>query len=417
MTQPNRELSTISRCRLCLSSTVLPAFELAPTPPANNLISPNELSQTDQLYPLRLLLCDACRHLQLQDIVNPELLFRDYLYVSGTSAVFVEHFREYFSALDTYFKPIHKPFVVEIGSNDGTLLQFFLENNYRILGIDPAQSLAEGASGRGITTIPSFFNKQLATKIVKEHDKADAIIANNVFAHIPDIRDFTEGVQLLLNSAGIFVFEVSYLVDVLENTLFDTIYHEHVSYHTLTPLVSFFAGFDLEIFDAHRVNTHGGSIRVFVQHKTSSRATSKRFEDLLLEERRKKLGDLSTYKEFFSQIEVCKLTVCEMVNNLKRSGQSIAGFGAPAKATTLLHHFSLGSNALDFIVDDNPLKQGKFIPGVRIPIVNRDKLKDACPDVLVILAWNFADSIIEQLGWYEKMGGKFLVPLPKPLFK
>ncbi|HEX9780127.1 MAG TPA: class I SAM-dependent methyltransferase [bacterium] len=402
-------------CRLCGSRRVEPVLSLAATPPANAFVDASARGREQERFPLDVRLCRECSHAQLLDVVDPELLFRNYVYVSGTSPVFVEHFRRYAAACirDLGLAPGDE--VLEIGSNDGTFLGFFKEAGLKVLGVDPARAIAEQAAARGIETRPEFFDQALASRLAAEGRRPKLIAANNVFAHADDLHGIAEGVADLLAPDGAFVFEVSYLVDVYEKTLFDTIYHEHLSYHSVKPLIGFFARHGLCLTDALRVDPHGGSLRGVARPAAAHPAASPRVEELVALERRMGLHGSEAFVELMSRIERRGAELTALLSELKASGARFAGFGAPAKATTLMYQFGLGAETLEYIVDESPLKQGLFSPGLHIPVVPASVLQDPArrPDVLVILAWNFAEPIMKQHRGFLEAGGKMIVPLPE----
>ena len=387
-------------------------LSLTPTPPANAFVSQELLDQPQEAFPLDLFFCEDCTHLQLLDIVDPGLLFANYVYVSGTSPVFIEHFNSYTNDILERFKPAAGSLIFDIGSNDGTLLGFFKKAGMNVLGIDPAHEIYNQANDIGIETITDFFTPTLARHIFENKGPAQVITANNVFAHADDLAGIADGIGTLLAPGGVFVFEVSYLLDVYENTLFDTIYHEHLSYHTVKPLVSFFRAHGLELIEAERVSSHGGSLRGFVQHAGGPYPIGQSVSQRLTEEERLKLGKSSTLKQFAANIEDIKQELTTLLRDLKLQGKSIAGFGAPAKATTLMYHFGLGPDVIDFIVDDSPLKQGLYTPGHHISVLPSSELYERKPDYTMILAWNFAEPIMKNHQQFRQNGGKFIVPLP-----
>jgi len=401
-----------STCRLCESPDVELAFALTPTPPANAFVTKEEASGPQRAFPLDVHFCRGCGHVQLLDVVDPGLLFGNYVYVSGTSPVFVEHFRRYAGKLLELARPPAGSLVVDVGSNDGTLLRFFQEAGMRVLGVDPAREIARRASAAGIETLPEFFALSLARRLRAERGPAALLAANNVFAHMDDLGGVADGVRALLAEDGVFAFEVSYLLDVVEKTLFDMTYHEHLSYHSLGPLVGFFQRHDLQLFDVERVPTHGGSLRALVQRAGGPRPVCAAVGELLAEERRTGLDRKETFVSFFDGIEAVKGRLRALLGEVKRQGRTVAGYGAPAKATTLLHHFELGA-ALDFIVDDSPLKQGLYTPGYHIPVLPSQAMYERKPDYVLILAWNFARPIMEKHQRYLNGGGRFIVPLPE----
>lgn len=402
-----------STCRLCDGHDLMRVLSLASTPPANAFVPESALDRPQDRFPLDVYFCRACGHVQLLDVVDPRVLFEHYVYVSGTSPVFVRHFEEYASAVLARFKPTTDGLVVDIGSNDGILLRFFQKAGLRVLGIDPARNIAEDATRAGIETWADFFSPPLAQRIGAERGPAAIVTANNVFAHSDDLRGIAEGVRDLLAPAGVFVFEVSYLADVIEKTLFDTVYHEHLAYHSVKPLVSFFARLGLELFAAERVVSHGGSLRGFVQKAGGPWQADGSVAALVAAEERSGLDRQETIVAFADSIERIKRELTSTLGRLKDEGKRIAGYGAPAKATTLMYHFGLGVDVIDFIVDDSPLKQGLYSPGLHVPVVGPAAIDEKRPDYLLILAWNFAKPIMNKLSNFRASGGRFIVPLPK----
>jgi len=400
-------------CRLCGSTSLELVLSLRPTPPANELRSASETGKEQEKFPLDIFFCNDCHHCQLLDVVSPERLFQNYVYVSGTSPVFVKHFQNYASDVLKKYNLSPGGFVVDVGSNDGTLLQFFKQAGYRVLGIDPAVDISETANENGIPTLTDFFSPALAERIVKDHGSANVIVANNVFAHIDDLKSIVDGIKILLDPEGIFVFEVSYLLDVVEKTLFDTIYHEHLCYHSVGPLKRFFEKNGMELIDTMRVSSHGGSLRAVAKLQNSSRIAAPSVEQLINLEKKLGLDKASTFKKFGDDIQKVGHELKSILASLKNEGKKVAGYGFPAKATTLMHHFEIGPELIDFVIDDNPLKQGLYTPGLNIPVVSSAVLKEQKVDYLLILAWNFAQPIMEKLKDFKQDGGHFIVPLPK----
>lgn len=399
-------------CRLCESIDLELVLALSPTPPANAFVKASLRDEPQELIPLDVFLCRGCGHVQLLDIVDPDVLFRDYVYVSGTSPVFVRHFQEYANQLVDRFRPSPGALAVEIGSNDGTMLGFLQKSGLEVLGIDPAVEISANARARGIETLTEFFDEGLAEEIVRGRGRAALVIANNVFAHADDLRGITAAIQGLLAPNGVFVFEVSYLVDVVEKTLFDTIYHEHLAYHSVAPLKRFFEAHGLDLFAVERVATHGGSLRGFVQRRGDAHKPDGSVERLVSVENALGLDRPETIVAFGADIARKGQALRATLLRLRSEGKRIAGYGAPAKATTLCHQFSLGSDILEYIIDDSPLKQGLLSPGYHVAILPASTLQQTPPDYLVILAWNFADAIIAKLTEFRAAGGQIIVPLP-----
>jgi SAM-dependent methyltransferase len=340
-------------------------------------------------------------------------LFENYVYVSGTSPSFVEHFDDYANDIIERFKPPAGSLVVDIGSNDGTLLAAFKARRLRVLGIDPARDIAARANEVGIETIADFFSQKLAAEIRLRVGAADVITANNVFAHADDLGGIVAGVRELLSPGGVFIFEVSYLANVVADTLFDTIYHEHLAYHSVKPLKKFFAAASMVLFAVERVESHGGSIRGMAGLTGGPHEADGSVADLIALEEEMGLDQAETFRNFAADIGALGARLKALVAHIKAEGKSIAGFGAPAKATTLMYHFGIGAEDLDFIVDDNPLKQGLYTPGIHIPVLASDALYERKPDYVIILAWNFAETIIDKHSAFLEAGGRFIVPLPE----
>ncbi len=400
-------------CRLCGGAHLTLVLELAPTPPANAFVPKEELHKTQQCFPLDVFFCEDCAHVQLLDIVDPSVLFENYVYVSGTSPSFVAHFESYAKSVLDQFKPKPGSLVLDIGSNDGTLLRFFQKAGMKVLGIDPAKNIAEQATKNGIETMATFFSPQIAKDIRGKYGPASVITANNVFAHIDNLEAVVEGIRTLLAPDGVFVFEVSYLVDVFEKTLFDTIYHEHLDYHSVKPLVPFFKRLGMELIEAQRVSSHGGSLRGIAQLKGGPHKVGASVAQAIALEEQLGLDKAQTFRQFGDNINSLKMALGKLLRELKSSGKKIVGFGAPAKATTLMYHFGIGPDLIDFIAEDSPLKQHLFSPGSHIPVLPREALYEQKPDYVLMLAWNFAEPIMKSLKPYKDAGGHFIVPIPK----
>lgn len=413
--EKNKKLAKkVNTCRICTSKNLDQIIDLGETPPANSFLTKKQLKEKELFFPLKVNFCHNCGQLQLTHSVSPDLLFVDYLYTSSTSPVFINHFKYY--AQDIYKKlSLNKnSFVVDVGSNDGILLKPFKEFGVKILGIDPAIKIAKEASNEGLPTLPVFFNNKESKKLKKTYGSADVICANNVFAHVTEIDEIVKGVQHLLKKDGVFVIEFPYLIHFYRKNLFDTIYHEHVSYLSIKPLITLFNRFDLEIFDVDDVSSHGGSTRVYVkksQGKWRVKTSVKHHIDL---ENKLNIHKITTWYEFSKKIDENRQKLLFMLNRLKTKNKKIAGYGAPAKGNTLLNYFKINNNILDYIVDDSPLKQGLYTPGTHIPVVHRDMLKQNTPDYLFLLAWNFAKPIMNNLTWYKNQKGKFIIPVPAP---
>lgn len=411
-TKNKKVVHTRNDCRLCGSRDLVEVLSFGETPLANAYISSDDLGKPEILAPLVVNRCNACKLVQLRDVVDPEILFSNYLYVSGTSPIFVAHFANYAKTVVDKFSLSEDSLVVDIGSNDGVLLSHFKKEGAKVLGVDPAQNIAEEATSRGIPTIAKFFTPDIARDIATEHRKASIITANNVFAHTDDVVGFVESVKELLSPDGVFIFENQYLKDLVEQNLFDMMYHEHLCYYHLTPLVPFFRRLGLRIFDVEHVPTHGGSIRVYVGWEDGPHETSERVAHIQSEETA--LNEVSTYHAFAKRIKTIGTKLHALLTDFRREGKRIVGYGAPAKATTLCYALDIDGEMLEYIVDDAPMKQGLYMPGTHIPIKPSDTLYTDKPDVCLILAWNFADSIVKNHARFAQNGGAFIVPVPEP---
>lgn len=393
-------------CRLCGSTTLNQVvLELAPTPPANEFVRAEDPPQ--ELIPLYLAQCAGCGHVQLPVVVDPVRLFRNYVYVSGTSPSFVEHFRRYAEDCVELLNLRENDLVVDIGSNDGTLLRQFKNLGMSVCGVDPAVKIALEATESGIPTTPEFFTRKLANELRWGLGRQAAlVVANNVFAHADDLKDIALGVRDLLEpTRGRFVFEVQYLVNMLDRTLFDMIYHEHLSYHSLAPLVTFFDSIGMTLTDVQTVSTHGGSIRCEAAPHRGLRM-SNRLTGLLDIERIALAG--RPFESFKHRIEEASVRLRGFIASETSDGKVIAGYGAPAKLTTLCHEFGVTGDDISYVVDDSPWKRGLFTPGTRIPVVEYGKPQ---PDAFIIFAWNFSTPIAKKLreGGFT---GKIVTPLP-----
>ena len=411
MTEKNN-IHARTDCRLCGSTGLTEVLSFGETPLANAYLSQGDLDKPELFAPLVLNACNACRLVQLRDVVDPWVLFSRYLYVSGTSPVFVAHFADYAKKVVQRFLLKQDSLVVDIGSNDGVLLSHFKKEGMQILGIDPAENIAAEATKSGIPTIAKFFTPATALAVAPERGKASIITANNVFAHTDDVAGFVEAVKLLLAKDGAFIFEVQYLKDLIEQNLFDIVYHEHLCYYHLTPLRPFFERLGLRIFDVERVKTHGGSIRVYVGWNNGPHAISGRVEEMCLAET--DLNTTATYRAFAQRIAAAGEKLRELIKEFQSHGKRVVGYGAPAKATTLCYAFGIDGSMLEYIVDDSPLKQGLYMPGTHIPIKPSGTLHADMPGCCLILAWNFADSIVKNNQPFIKNGGVFISPVPEP---
>lgn len=405
-------MSLSLKCRSCGSTDAAPILDLGQQPLANNLLTPADLAKKEPKFPLRLAVCKSCWMLQITDLVPPVELFSEYLYFSSFSDLMLRHSRE---ACDGYMKEFGlngQSLVVEVASNDGYLLQNFVKAKVPCLGIEPAANIAKVAREKGIETLVEFFGQKIASDLAAKNRQADLILGNNVFAHAPDTNDFVAGLKTLLKPKGRIALEFPYGADFIEHTEFDTIYHEHVFYFTLTALKPLFERHGLTIFRVQRLPIHGGSLRLFAGH-TGAHAVEKSATDLFAEETRKGVNTLAYYEGFANQVRALKDDLVALLAKLKQEGKSIAAYGASAKGSTLLNYYGVGADTLDFVADRSTYKQGRLTPGTHIPIVPPEELLKRKPDYTLLLTWNFADEILAQQKAYRDAGGKFIVPIPK----
>lgn len=402
-------------CRLCESRRLERVVELTPTPPGNRVLTEDETRQPAPAYPLEVHFCTDCFHVQLGHVVDPSILYRNhYSYVSGTSPVFVAHFEDYARAMVGKLGLKKGDRVVDIGSNDGTCLRFFKQAGMEVLGIDPATEIAANATANGIETLPEFFDIGVADRLRAERGPARLVTSHNACAHIDDLGGVVRGVKQLLADDGVFVMEVGYFVDVYQHCWFDTIYHEHLDYHTVAPLMGFFERLGMQVFSVERIAPQGGSIRVMAQKAGGGRVVDDSPAKLTALEAEVGVQSVAGLKKFQTKLEAVKQQLRGLLSGLKNSGKTIAGFGAPTKSTTLMMHFGLGKEVVDFIVDDNPLKQGFYTPGTHVPIGPADWMYNRRPDYALILAWNFAEPIMKKHARYQEEGGRFILPMPDP---
>ena len=399
-------------CRLCAAPTTRQVLPLQPSPIADAYVPASRLEEPQPRFPMDLYQCDSCGHVQLLDVVSAETLFRDYIYHTSDSPGLVEHFRQYVADLSARFAPKAGQLAVDIGSNDGTVLRFWRDQGLRVCGIDPAEQIAREATAQGLPTRCAYFNAAVGLALRTELGTATLVTANNVFAHADDLPGILDGVRELLDDAGIFVFEVSYLIDIIEKKLFDTVYHEHLCYHSIGPLRKFFSAHGMEIFDIERIATKGGSIRVFAQKKNGPQPTSSRVGELIDLEQSISLDSGKPFARLVQQLHANKMALHAELNKVRAGGGRVAGFGASATVTTLLTHFELAP-LLDYLIDDNPKRSGLYSPHFHIPVLSSRLLRERPPACVVILAWQYSAPIIKKHGDFARDGRFFLTPMPE----
>lgn len=400
-------------CRLCDSPNLRQFLDLGDQPPANAFIADRDID-SEERFPLRVAVCTECGFVQLMHVVDPDILFRKYVYLSSTSPLFVKHFEEYAANVAEVLGGVKGKLAVDIGSNDGILLRPLRNLGANVLGVDPAVDIARKATEEGIETWPEYFGEEMGERIRGERGPASSITANNVFAHIHDLKNVLRGVAELLADDGIFVIEAPDLIVLLRDKLFDTVYHEHLSYISVRPLLPFFRRHGLRIFDVKDVTSHGGSLRIFVCRENGPYSETERLKKRIKKEEDMRIQDPLTFTQFAKEVNQIKVRLDDLLSGLRKEGKRIAGYGAPAKGNTLLNYFSIGPETLEYIVDDNPLKQGTLTPGMHIPVVSSDELHKRVPDYLLILAWNYAEAIMKKNESLAARGGRFIIPLPQP---
>jgi len=406
---------TRQNCRSCGAPLTQTFADLGCSPLANSYLTEAQLEKAEPFYPLRVLVCDRCFLVQLPPVATPEEIFSDYAYFSSYSDSWLRHARDYAERMIDRFGFDSTSNVVEIASNDGYLLQYFKERGVSVLGIEPARNVAAAAEEAGIPTRVEFFGRETAQMLRSAGHEADLLVGNNVLAHVPDLTGFVAGLWTLLKPEGIVTMEFPHLLRLIERTEFDTIYHEHLFYFSLLAVARPFEEAGLTLFDVEELPTHGGSLRIYARHTDDgSKPMSASVASLREEEREAGLDRLDTYKWFDERVRQVKRDLLEFLIDAKRAGKSIVGYGAAAKGNTLLNYCGIRGDLLDYVVDRSPHKQGRFLPGTRLAIRDPEEVAKTRPDYLLLLAWNLADEIIEQMSHVRTFGCRFVVPIPEP---
>ena len=409
---PNHSTLRHGHCRLCHAPLTKSFVDLGMSPLCESFLAADQLDQMEPYFPLRVLVCDGCFLVQLQEYVKPEHIFTEYAYFSSYSTSWVEHARRYCEMITGRLDLGPKSRVFEIASNDGYLLQHFLPLGVPVTGIEPAANVAEAARQRNIPTLVEFFGLKLAHRLLSEGQQADLIIGNNVLAQVPDLNDFTAGMALLLAPNGVITLEFPHLERLIDENQFDTIYHEHFSYFSLVTIDRLAGKHGLKVFDVEHLPTHGGSLRVYLCRADAAHAISPSVNVLLAHERNIGFEDIRSYARFSAGVHHTKRQLLSFLIQCKEQGAKLCGYGAPGKGNTLLNYCGIGTDFLDFTVDRNPYKHGRYTPGMHIPIYPVSAIDQARPDYLLILPWNLRNEIVMQMRHVGAWGCKFIVPIP-----
>jgi hypothetical protein len=401
-------------CRFCGAVLRRTFVDLGMSPLCETYPSAADLNQPEVYYPLHVYVCETCFLVQLDQYESAEKIFGDYPYFSSYSDSWLKHCETYCESMRQRFGLDENSFVIEVASNDGYMLQYLVRQKVPVLGIEPAANVAKVAVEKGVPTLARFFGTQLATELVRKGIDANLIIGNNVLAQVPDLNDFVEGLKILLKPDGVLTLEFPHLLRLIERNEFDTIYHEHFSYFSFLTAVRILNSHGLKVFDVEELPTHGGSLRVFAcRTEDSARRIEPNVAKLLEQEKKARLDCIEGYETFASQVKQAKFALVDFLLNAAQQGKTVAGYGAPGKSATLLHYCGIGKDLIAYTVDRSPHKQGRFLPGSRIPIYHPDRIRETKPDYVVILPWNLKDEIIDQLHFIREWGGQFVAPIPK----
>ncbi|MFN3332113.1 MAG: methyltransferase domain-containing protein [Caldilinea sp.] len=401
------------RCRFCAAPLHATVVDLGMSPLCESYLRSDQLNQMEPFYPLHVYVCEHCFLVQLEQYVSPEHIFTEYAYFSSYADTWLQHAKRYTEAMIARFGYDSASQVVEVASNDGYLLQYFVEKGVPALGVEPAANVARVAIDKGVPTRVEFFGVACARQMAAEGLCADLLIGNNVLAQVPDLNDFVAGMKILLKPGGVITMEFPHLMRLVEENQFDTIYHEHFSYFSLITTEKIFAAHGLRIFDVDELPTHGGSLRIYACHTDDVRSFSQHLIDLRQRELAAGVASLAYYAAFEEKVKETKRKLLDFLIKARREGKRVVGYGAPGKGNTLLNYCGIRTDFLDFTVDRNPYKQGMYLPGTHIPIHHPDQIREARPDFVMILPWNFKEEIMRQLAYIGEWGGQFVVPIPE----
>lgn len=404
----------LASCRFCAAPLRATFVDLGMSPLCESYLSAEQLNQMEPFYPLHVYVCEQCWLVQLEEFVSPEHIFTEYAYFSSYSDSWLKHASDYTDMIAERLGLGPHSHVIELASNDGYLLQYMVAKGIPALGIEPAANVARVAVEKGVPTLVRFFGVQLARELAVKGKHADLMLGNNVLAQVPDINDFVGGMKILLKPQGVITMEFPHLMRLMEENQFDTIYHEHFSYFSWIAAERIFAAHGLTLFDVEEISTHGGSLRIYARHsEDAGKPISARAQALKRRELAAGLDTLAAYARFAEQVKETKRKLLEFLITARRAGKTVVGYGAPGKGNTLLNYCGVRSDFLDFTVDRNPYKQGKFLPGTHIPILHPDAIRTTRPDYVLILPWNFKDEIMQQVAYIGEWGGRFVVPIPE----
>jgi SAM-dependent methyltransferase len=402
------------KCRFCAARLEHSFADLGLTPLCQKHVKPSELNDAETFYPLHAFVCTSCWLVQLGEYATPEEIFaQEYAYFSSYSDTWLAHARRYAETMTGSLHLGAKSLVVEIASNDGYLLQYFVARGIPVLGVEPAANVARVAEERGVRTAVKFFGSATARELREVYGGADLVLGNNVLAHVPDLNDFVEGMRVILNPAGVITMEFPHLVQLVEHNQFDTIYHEHFSYFSFTTVEKVFAAHGITLFDVEELPTHGGSLRIYGRHSGAGGAVHARVADLRGREEAWGVRSLEVYRSFDEKVKESKRAILSFLIGARREGKRVAGYGAPGKGNTLLNYCGIRTDFLDYTVDRSPHKQNTYTPGTHIPIYGPEKIRETRPDYVFILPWNLKDEIMEQMAFIREWGGRFVVPIPE----
>lgn len=416
MTLPSeaREKTATGQCRFCGTSLHRTFVDLGLSPLCETYPAASDFHRGEVYYPLHVYVCEKCFLVQLEEYESAESIFTDYAYFSSYSDSWLKHSENYCNKVKSRFRLNEESFVVEVASNDGYLLQYFVRQGVPVLGIEPAANVAKVAVEKGVPTLVRFFGTELANELTADGRSADLVLGNNVLAQVPDLNDFVEGLKILLKPDGVLTLEFPHLLKLIELNEFDTIYHEHFSYFSMLTTVRIMEAHGLKVFDVDELKSHGGSLRVYAcRRECSKHVLQPSVAKVLADEQIAGLSSPEGYETFARQVRATKLALVEFLLTAAKHGKSVAGYGAPGKSATLLHYCGIGKDLIEYTVDRSPYKQGRFLPGNHIPIFHPDRIRQTQPDYVVILPWNLKDEIMEQLRFIQDWGGRFVVPIPK----